>query len=83
VQVSHLPNTGPVSQPKQEQPSMANTVTIAEITLKDLGVDIAWQNDNSIILSKGWMVHVTITTEDQEILYAFIKAQRTKAGLAT
>jgi len=58
------------------------TVTIAKVTLDDLGVEIDWQNDNSILLHKGWLVNVTITTEDQEILYAFIKAQRQKAGLA-
>jgi hypothetical protein len=58
------------------------TVTIAEETLADLGVEIKWQNDNSVVLSKGWLVNVTITTEDQEILYAFMKAQRVKAGLA-
>ena len=60
---------------------MATTVTIATETLQDLGVDLEWQNDNSVILKKGWLVNVVITPQDQEKLYVFVKAQRTKAGL--
>lgn len=60
---------------------MADTVTIATITLPDLGVKIEYKNDNSISLEEGWLFNKTISAQDAEQLYAFIKAQRTKAGL--
>ena len=60
---------------------MASTVTIATITLPDLGVQVEYQNDNSIKLEEGWLFNKTISPQDAEELYAFIKAQRTKAGL--
>jgi hypothetical protein len=60
---------------------MADTVTIATESLADLGVTLEWQNDNSVVLKKGWLVSVMITPQDAEQLYIFVKTQRTKAGL--
>ncbi len=57
--------------------------TVATETLADLGVEIDYQTDNSIILKKGWFLTVTISAADAEALYQFIKAQRKHQGLAT
>ncbi len=57
------------------------SATTATETLADLGVEIDYQDDNSIVLHKGWLVTVTISVQDAEAMYQFIKVQRKTAGL--
>jgi len=62
---------------------MTATVKISSEPLPDMGVALDWMNDNSLVIEKGpWGVQsITFSADDQNALYAFLKAQRTAAGL--
>jgi hypothetical protein len=50
---------------------MAN-ITIATLTLQDLGATVTIQQDGSAVLSKGWFENMTISAIDVLQLQAFL-----------
>ena len=58
------------------------TAAISTLDLADLGATVTAQSDNSYVVAKGWFESLTITAQDAEELYQFMKIQRQKAGLA-
>jgi len=60
--------------------------TIATLSLDDIGATLDWQSDNTVTVTKKelWTsVSLSLSEQDADEAYEFIKSQRVKAGKPT
>ena len=62
------------------------STTIATLSLDDIGATLDWQSDNTVTVTKKelWTsVSLSLSEQDADAAYEFIKSQRLKAGKPT